>query len=77
VGASIDFSYVASHAWLVMLLVAGLIVIKAAALWLLSLTSGIAADQQSLFALSLAQGGEFAFVLVSFCTQAGVCWGRA
>jgi Kef-type K+ transport system membrane component KefB len=46
-------------------------------LWLLSLTSGIAADQQSLFALSLAQGGEFAFVLVSFCTQAGVCWGRA
>ncbi len=41
-------------------------------LWLLSLTSGIAADQQSLLALSLAQGGEFAFVLVSFCTQAGV-----
>lgn len=72
VGASIDFGYVMQNLGLVSLLVLGLIVIKAGVLWGLSLTSKSSADQGSLLALALAQGGEFAFVLVSFCTQQGV-----
>jgi monovalent cation:proton antiporter-2 (CPA2) family protein len=72
VGASIDFGYVMQNLGLVSLLVLGLIVIKAAVLWVLALTSKSSADQGSLLAMALAQGGEFAFVLVSFCTQQGV-----
>lgn len=72
VGASIDFSYIAANLGLVVLLVAGLIVIKAAVLAGLAFSSKVDLDQGALLALALAQGGEFAFVLVSFCTQTGV-----
>ncbi len=72
VGASIDFGYVMQNLGLVSLLLLVLIVIKAGVLWGLPLTSKSSADQGSLLALALAQGGEFAFVLVSFCTQQGV-----
>ena len=72
VGASIDFGYVTQNAGLVALLVVGLIVIKAAVLAVISLTTKTAADQGSLLAMALAQGGEFAFVLASMCTQQGV-----
>lgn len=71
VGASIDFDYIVAHAGLVTLLVIGLVLVKVAVLLALTVRH-ISLDQASLLALSLAQGGEFAFVLVSFCTAQGV-----
>jgi len=71
VGASIDFSYIAANLGLVVLLVAGLIVIKAAVLAGLAFSSKIDLDQGALLALALAQGGEFAFVLMSFARRLG------
>ena len=50
---------------LVTLLVASLIVIKAAVLFFLSTLFKMAKKQKLLFTLALAQGGEFAFVLLS------------
>lgn len=69
VGASIDFGLIAAEAGLVALLVAGLLATKAAVLWTLGRVSGMSGGQRSLFALALAQGGEFCFVLLSFSEQ--------
>lgn len=72
VGASIDFALVGERLGLVLGAVAGLIVLKFAVLWGIGRVAGMARDQHLLFALALAQGGEFGFVLVSFATQNGV-----
>lgn len=53
---------------LVVLLVAA----KVLVLWVLGRAFGLAFDQRMLFGLALAQGGEFAFVLLSFAEQSGV-----
>jgi CPA2 family monovalent cation:H+ antiporter-2 len=52
--------------------VAALILLKFAVLFVLGRVFRMGLDQNLLFALSLAQGGEFAFVLFSFATQHGV-----
>jgi monovalent cation:proton antiporter-2 (CPA2) family protein len=72
VGASIDFAFVAARLGTVLAVVAGLIALKLAVLWGIGRVAGMAAGQRWLFALSLAQGGEFGFVLVSFAAQSGV-----
>jgi len=72
VGAAIDFNVVASSPRLVGGVVAGLIVLKFVILLLLGRFFGLSLDQNTLFAFSLAQAGEFAFVLFSFGTQRGV-----
>lgn len=65
VGASIDFPLLADQFSTVVMLVAGLIVVKAAVLYMLALLFQIKGKQGLLFTLALAQGGEFAFVLLS------------
>lgn len=65
VGASIDFGLLWQQFALVVALVLGLIVLKAAILLLLAKLFKITRKNQLLFALSLAQGGEFAFVLLN------------
>jgi glutathione-regulated potassium-efflux system protein KefB len=68
VGASINFELLADEFTTVIALVALLIVVKACILFALAITFNISKKQRLLFALALAQGGEFAFVLLSVTT---------
>jgi len=65
VGASIDFLLLSEQLLLIMTLVIGLIVVKAFVLFLIALIFKLKSKQKILFTLALAQGGEFAFVLIS------------
>jgi glutathione-regulated potassium-efflux system protein KefB len=69
VGASIDFNLVASQPGTIAGLVAGLIGIKLLVLHILARVFKLSLNQNLLFTFSLAQGGEFGFVLFSFATQ--------
>src|SRR6185436_8150439 len=69
VGASIDFSIMARQPGLIALIVAGLIALKFAVLFVLGRNFRLHWSEAFLFAFALAQGGEFAFVLFSFATQ--------
>ena len=72
VGASINFIVIGEAPWLVGGLVAGIIVLKAAVLYLIGRFYGLQTDQRLLLAVGLAQVGEFAFVLLSFAFQLNV-----
>ncbi|GLS90775.1 potassium transporter [Psychromonas marina] len=69
VGASIDFPLLTEKLALVIMLVAILIAVKALVLYLLALIFKIKGKQKLLFTLALAQGGEFAFVLLSLTSS--------
>jgi len=66
VGASIDFGLIAQRPLLITALVLGVMLVKLGILALLSRMFRLRVDQFLLFAFSLAQVGEFAFVLFSF-----------
>ncbi len=66
VGASIDFRLLADQPGLISGLVFGVVIVKFAVLFVLGRVFKMGLDQNLLFALALAQGGEFAFVLFSF-----------
>ena len=72
VGASIDFNLLVRSPGLIAGLLAGLILVKSGILFLLGRIFGLRGSQTTLFAFALAQGGEFAFVLVAFGVQTGV-----
>lgn len=72
VGASIDFPLIGAQFAVVTALVLGLLAIKALVLWLLARGAKMSSEQGLLFALALAQGGEFCFVLLSFAEQNAV-----
>jgi CPA2 family monovalent cation:H+ antiporter-2 len=72
VGAAIDFGLVATRPAMIAGLMAALIVVKLLVLLVLGRVFKMSLDQNLLFAFSLAQGGEFAFVLLSFATRYGV-----
>jgi monovalent cation:proton antiporter-2 (CPA2) family protein len=72
VGTAIDFNLIASNPGLIGLLVGGLIVVKFVILFIIGRVFKMGMDQNMLFAFSLAQGGEFAFVLFSFAVQNNV-----
>lgn len=65
VGASINFSLLIDNSVLVLMLVFALIAIKGLILIALAYVFSINKRQRLLFAIALAQGGEFAFVLLS------------
>ncbi|NHI02125.1 monovalent cation:proton antiporter-2 (CPA2) family protein [Oceanimonas sp. MB9] len=69
VGASIDFTVLAAEWMLVIAAVIGLMTIKAAIIYVVALPFGLAKSDRWLLALSLAQAGEFGFVLISFSLQ--------
>ncbi|MCH9651905.1 MAG: monovalent cation:proton antiporter-2 (CPA2) family protein [Deltaproteobacteria bacterium] len=69
VGAAIDFQLIGDAPGLIAMLVVGLVGLKLAVLLGLAKGFKMSLDQGLLFAFALAQGGEFAFVLVSFATQ--------
>jgi hypothetical protein len=72
VGASIDFALVAAQGGSIGAMVAGLVVVKLLILMALGRVFRLRLDQNLLFSFTLAQGGEFAFVLLSFAKQSGV-----
>ena len=69
VGAGIDFAVLGEQLALVLGLTLGTMALKAAVLWGLAVGFGITGSDRWLFALGLAQAGEFGFVLISFCLQ--------
>ncbi len=72
VGAGINFDILFSNFGIVILITVGVILLKALVLFVLSLIFKIKGSDQWLFFLSLAQAGEFGFVLISFCLQNNV-----
>jgi len=66
VGASIDFALLGENLALIIALTVGLIFLKAAVLFVLGHVFKLGGGDKWLFALGLAQAGEFGFVLVSF-----------
>ncbi|MDB1125042.1 monovalent cation:proton antiporter-2 (CPA2) family protein [Vibrio algarum] len=72
IGASLNFTLIADDAIFIAGITAGLIFIK----WLVLVVTGLAfkmpSKERSLFAVALAQGGEFAFVLFQFSKTNGV-----
>ncbi|MGE0005770.1 MAG: monovalent cation:proton antiporter-2 (CPA2) family protein [Parvibaculaceae bacterium] len=72
VGAGIDFGLIASAPVLIIGAVLAFVVIKLAVLYVIARLARMKPPRASLFSFSLAQGGEFAFVLISFATGLGL-----
>lgn len=71
VGASIDFSLIVAKPFIIAGIVAGLILCKATVLFFVGGVGKLAKGQRVFFALALAQGSEFAFVLLGFSLTSG------
>ena len=69
VGAGIDFYILYSHFLVIIALTFAVMLLKAGVLFLLALIFKIKHSDRWLFALSLAQAGEFGFVLLNFSVQ--------
>jgi monovalent cation:proton antiporter-2 (CPA2) family protein len=72
VGASLDFPLMGRQPGLIALLVTALLVVKFLVLLTLGRTFKLEWSENFLFAFAMAQGGEFAFVLLSFAQQSAV-----
>ncbi len=72
VGASINFGLLISSPGLIVALLFGLIAVKFIVLFILGRFFGLKGGQNTLFSFALAQGGEFAFVLVAFSLESRV-----
>ena len=72
VGAGINFALLADNPAGILGAVAGLIALKAGVLWVLARIFGLQGSDRWLFALGLAQAGEFGFVLLAFTIANGV-----
>lgn len=72
VGAAIDFGLLFDQLGTIVALTLGLIVLKAAVLLVLARLFGVGGADRWLFALGLAQAGEFGFVLLAFTVANGV-----
>jgi glutathione-regulated potassium-efflux system ancillary protein KefC len=64
VGMGVDFGVLIERPLVVAAIVAGLFLLKGAVLWFLGRRAGLPESERPLFVLLLAQGGEFAFVLL-------------
>ena len=72
VGAGINFTVILSQPLLLAAIVIGMMVLKFAVMFGLALAGGAAPRAAAAVATALAQGGEFAFVLLTFTVGAGV-----
>lgn len=72
VGASIDFALVLRQPLLLVGIVLGLMTLKFLVMFGLALIGGATTRAATAVAVALAQGGEFAFVLLTFTVGAGV-----
>jgi len=64
VGMGVDFTVLLAHPWIVLGVIAGLFLVKGAVLWLIAQRAQLPSTERSLFIVLLAQGGEFAFVIL-------------
>ena len=71
VGMSVNFGVLLARPLLVLGLIAGLLALKGAVLWTIAQRFRLPADERPLFILLLAQGGEFAFVLLALGVASG------
>ena len=69
VGAGVDFSVLSQNLGVVLGVTVGVMLAKAAVLYVLALLFGIKGSNRWLLFLGLAQAGEFGFVLISVCVQ--------
>jgi CPA2 family monovalent cation:H+ antiporter-2/glutathione-regulated potassium-efflux system ancillary protein KefC len=72
IGASLNFTLIGEEIVLITALTVGLIAVKALILFGVGKVFRMASGDKSFFALALAQGGEFAFVLFQFSKVNGV-----
>ena len=72
VGASIDFNLFLQQPGLILVLLAILVLVKFLVLAFLGRLFGLKSGQGIMFSFALAQGGEFAFVLISYSLQNNV-----
>lgn len=72
VGASINFGLIIERPLLILGMVVGVMLIKMIILYIVGRTFRMSSAQNGIFAFSLSQVGEFAFVLISFSAQGGI-----
>jgi len=72
VGSSINFRMILETPGLILVLVASIMVLKTIVLYFLARIFKMGTDQGLVFAVSLSQVGEFAFVLLSFARQQNI-----
>jgi glutathione-regulated potassium-efflux system ancillary protein KefC len=72
VGMGVDFGLLLDKPLVILGLIVGLFAVKSAVLWLIARRSKLPPHERPLFILLLAQGGEFAFVLLALAVQRGV-----
>ena len=72
VGAGLDFGVAAARPVTLIAAVVGLVALKTAAMFAAARLSRMSPRDAAVSAVALAQGGEFAFVLLTFSTGAGV-----
>ena len=71
VGMSVNFGLLLESPLLILAITVALVVLKASVLYGIAKFAGIPPSQRGLFSLTLAQGGEFGFVLFGFAVTAG------
>ena len=71
VGMSVNFGLLLESPLLILAITVALVVLKASVLYGIATFAGIPPSQRGLFSLTLAQGGEFGFVLFGFAVSAG------
>ena len=71
VGMSVNFGLLLENPLLIVALTVALVTIKAAVLYGVARFAGIPPSQRGLFSLTLAQGGEFGFVVFGFAVTVG------
>lgn len=69
VGMSVDFAMLRERPLVILGLIVGLFVVKSAVLWVIARVARLPRSERPLFILLLAQGGEFAFVLLTLGVQ--------
>jgi len=71
VGMAVDFGLLLQNPWLIAALTVALVALKGAVLYAIARVAGLGPRERATFALTLAQGGEFGFVLFGFAVTAG------
>ena len=71
VGMSVNFGLLLESPLLILAITVALVVLKASVLYGIAKFAGIPPSQRGLFSLTLAQGGEFGFVLFGFAVSVG------
>ena len=71
VGMSVDFSVMLARPWIVVGLIVGLFALKSVVLWIIAARARLPTSERPLFILLVAQGGEFAFVILGLAALNG------